>query len=111
MIIAAPSLQIGLGARALFIDQLPAREAIEPIACGDRMRLVTGEQMRKAPARRRSRLEPAVAPAAVEIEPRHRDRKRVVSGKSVSVRVDTGGRRVIKKKQRTPRQPPTTQQK
>src|SRR3546814_20695023 len=29
------------------------------------------------------------------------DRKRVVSGKSVSVRVDLGGRRIIKKKQQT----------
>src|SRR3546814_19300153 len=29
-----------------------------------------------------------------------RDRKRVVSGKSVSVRVDLGGRRIIKKKKR-----------
>src|SRR3546814_15874301 len=30
-----------------------------------------------------------------------RDRKSVVSGKSVSVRVDTGGRRIIKKKKKT----------
>src|SRR3546814_16965064 len=30
--------------------------------------------------------------------PPHRDRKSVVSGKSVSVRVDLGGRRIIKKK-------------
>src|SRR3546814_16456300 len=30
----------------------------------------------------------------------HRDRKSVVSGKSVSVRVDLGGRRIIKKKKR-----------
>src|SRR3546814_17979709 len=29
---------------------------------------------------------------------RHRDRKSVVSGKRVSVRVDLGGRRIIKKK-------------
>src|SRR3546814_14478510 len=29
---------------------------------------------------------------------RYQDRKRVVSGKSVSVRVDLGGRRIIKKK-------------
>src|SRR3546814_16862345 len=31
------------------------------------------------------------------------DRKSVVSGKSVSVRVDTGGRRIIKKKRQTNR--------
>src|SRR3546814_15090118 len=30
-----------------------------------------------------------------------RDRKSVVSGKSVEVRVDTGGRRIIKKKKKT----------
>src|SRR3546814_1979619 len=30
-----------------------------------------------------------------------RDRKRVVSGKSVSVRVDLGGRRIIKKKKKS----------
>src|SRR3546814_14895480 len=33
--------------------------------------------------------------------PRHKDRKRVVEGKSVSVRVDLGGRRIINKKQRS----------
>src|SRR3546814_12034997 len=32
------------------------------------------------------------------------DRKRVVSGKSVSVRVDLGGRRIIKKKKQQTRQ-------
>src|SRR3546814_11773110 len=34
------------------------------------------------------------------LEPREGDRKSVVSGKSVSVRVDLGGRRIIKKKKR-----------
>src|SRR3546814_3246146 len=33
-----------------------------------------------------------------EAPPRDRDRKSVVEGKSVSVRVDLGGRRIIKKK-------------
>src|SRR3546814_14153883 len=37
-------------------------------------------------------------PAAHLADPRARDRKSVVSGKSVSVRVDLGGRRHIKKK-------------
>src|SRR3546814_12077098 len=32
------------------------------------------------------------------VRPRRKDRKSVVSGKSVSVRVDLGGRRIIKKK-------------
>src|SRR3546814_18668729 len=53
-------------------------------------------------------VEPAAVPA-VHL-PAHRlrraragaaDRKRVVSGKSVSVRVDLGGRRIIKKKKHT----------
>src|SRR3546814_19862471 len=34
----------------------------------------------------------------------HSDRKSVVSGKSVSVRVDLGGRRIIKKKKRSKQQ-------
>src|SRR3546814_17982405 len=36
------------------------------------------------------------------------DRKSVVSGKSVSVRVDLGGRRIIKKKQKTHKREVTT---
>src|SRR3546814_12668225 len=36
--------------------------------------------------------------AASSEQPRLRDRKSVVSGKSVSVRVDLGGRRIIKQK-------------
>src|SRR3546814_12621498 len=36
-----------------------------------------------------------------EAPPWRPDRKSVVSGKSVSVRVDLGGRRIIKKKQKT----------
>src|SRR3546814_17124849 len=43
-----------------------------------------------------------VSAAAVQIvDARLADRKSVVSGKSVSVRVDLGGRRIIKKKKRT----------
>src|SRR3546814_12188179 len=52
-------------------------------------------RLRRAGRRLRDRLEPDAA----EEEPRRRgDRKSVVSGKSVSVRVDLGGRRIIKKK-------------
>src|SRR3546814_11898457 len=36
--------------------------------------------------------------ARIALDPSRQDRKSVVSGKSVSVRVDLGGRRVIKKK-------------
>src|SRR3546814_20865828 len=41
-------------------------------------------------------------PAAHEFDPRRRDRKSVVSGKSLSVRVDLGGLRIIKKKNQLP---------
>src|SRR3546814_20901709 len=54
---------------------------------------------------RRDRLEPRARDARASVTPGSRrgcertgDRKSVVSGKSVSVRVDLGGRRIIKKK-------------
>src|SRR3546814_21191520 len=40
-------------------------------------------------------------PAGIHAARRRKDRKSVVSGKSVSVRVDIGGRRIIKKKNYT----------
>src|SRR3546814_16322380 len=43
-------------------------------------------------------LDGEVPAIAVGAQPRTGDRKSVVSGKSVSVRVDLGGRRIIKKK-------------
>src|SRR3546814_14229238 len=49
---------------------------------------------RRAPGRRHR-------PPPLSLEPREGDRKSVVSGKSVSVRVDLGGRRSIKKKKNT----------
>src|SRR3546814_20233847 len=57
----------------------------------------------RAPAllRRASRaniVRPAPLPATAQPEPG--DRKSVVEGKSVSVRVDLGGRRIIKKKKK-----------
>src|SRR3546814_12563995 len=45
--------------------------------------------------------EPPLAREVVRRCHQPRDRQRVVSGKSVSVRVDRGGRRIIKKKIRT----------
>src|SRR3546814_13069081 len=52
-----------------------------------------------------------VVPAAVEVQRIHlpgaqglEDRKSVVSGKSVSVRVDLGGRRILNKKKKTEQQ-------
>src|SRR3546814_15206267 len=44
-------------------------------------------------------LKPIAANDIVEV-PLHGDRKRVVEGKRVSVRVDLGGRRIIKKKKK-----------
>src|SRR3546814_14778804 len=41
-----------------------------------------------------------VGPGILELAGQGADRKSVVSGKSVSVRVDLGGRRIIKKKRR-----------
>src|SRR3546814_17711409 len=50
----------------------------------------------------------ASVPVLVTSElPRPPDRKSVVSGKSVSVRVDLGGRRIIKKKKHYKKRPTT----
>src|SRR3546814_19524515 len=51
------------------------------------------------PSGRRLREQPASARPTLKRRPSDLDRKSVVSGKSVSVRVDPGGRRLIKKKQ------------
>src|SRR5436305_14232719 len=64
-----PSMQVRLGARALFVEQRAGRGAIEPHCRGDIVRLVARDQMREAPAGGRCCLEAAVAPAAIEIEP------------------------------------------
>src|SRR3546814_12638658 len=50
------------------------------------------------PARRRRGVRSAYFPAAQATQTGVVDRKSVVWGKSVSVRVDLGGRRIIKKK-------------
>src|SRR3546814_11294806 len=61
------------------IGTFPGRHAVRPARPGARR--VCRIRARRAPRRQRSG-----------------DRKSVVSGKSVSVRVDLGGRRIIKKK-------------
>ena len=61
-------MQVGLRARALFVDEIARREAVETVGTRDLMRLVAREQMREAPARGRRRLESAVAPAGIEIQ-------------------------------------------
>src|SRR3546814_17293980 len=58
------------------------------------------------PGARRHARRPAVqrngqAAASRSEEAVHRERKRVVEGKSVSVSVDLGGRRIIKKKRKS----------
>src|SRR3546814_12193808 len=56
-------------------------------------------RLRRRPPRREARHRPAAMVAATgETEAPGPDRKSVVSGKSVSVRVDIGGSRIIKKK-------------
>ena len=61
-----------LGALALFVDHQPLEEAIKAIGRGGLVRLVLCQKMGKAPTRCRGRLEPAIAPAAVEKEVLHR---------------------------------------
>src|SRR3546814_16674169 len=66
-----------------------------------RCALVTGVQTCALPiSRRRPRAHPARNLTMRSTKPRYGDRKSVVSGKSVSVRVDLGGRRIIKKKKK-----------
>src|SRR3546814_41319 len=61
---------------------------------------------RTAPVRlqKRVRLAERPRPEKTIVRRQRRDRKSVVSGKSVSVRVDLGGRRLIKKKKTTKQQ-------
>src|SRR3546814_11285579 len=77
---AAPAADAGLAGR------LQTHAAVE--------RLARGAGTRQRRTRRRTS-------AAHRRRRRRKDRKRVVSGKSVSVRVDLGGRRIIKKKNNT----------
>ncbi len=57
------SVQVGLRARALLVDQMAGGEAVEPEGGVERVRLVAGDGVGEAPARGRRRLEAAVAPA------------------------------------------------
>src|SRR3546814_7609125 len=72
------SSDLGRGAGAGLVDGGAAREAVEREWHGERVRLIARDQVREAPARGRRRLEPAIAPAAIEIETVDRDRKSVV---------------------------------
>src|SRR5438128_7181214 len=63
------SMEVGLRAHPLLIDEMAGRETIQTIGGGKRMRFIPRDQMRKAPARCRSCLEAAVTPASIEIQP------------------------------------------
>src|SRR5215468_7086624 len=56
------SMEVGLRADPLLIDEMAGRETIQTIGGGNRMRLIPRDQMRKAPTRCGSCLESAVTP-------------------------------------------------
>src|SRR5262245_45168890 len=63
------SVLVGLRAHALLVDHAACRQAIEPVGGRIWMRLVLGYEVREADAGGRRRLEAAIAPAGIEIEP------------------------------------------
>src|SRR3569833_177943 len=62
------SVQVGLGAAPVLIDQVPGSEAVQAIRACHRMSLVIRQQMGEAPAGGRRCLESAIAPAGIEIQ-------------------------------------------
>ena len=62
-------MQVGLIAHPFFVDHQALFETVEPVRGGCGMWCVAREQMGKTEPTRRGRLESAIAPAAVEIEP------------------------------------------
>src|SRR5258708_35856330 len=66
---AGLSMEIGLGALPFFVYRVARRETVEPIGCRDFVRPICRDKMGKGQARGGRRLEAAVAPAAVEVEP------------------------------------------
>src|SRR3546814_19889321 len=82
-------------------DLFPRREASRPSSRCWRSRELGGAQSRNCSKICPGRPSPPANPPPDPNE----DRKSVVSGKSVSVRVDLGGRRIIKNKQSTPEHP------
>src|SRR3546814_15059550 len=81
---ACPNLSLRAGREGdEAIEQLPARKHLSGERRYGEQRIAAAQQFGEEQKRRR---------------PRCRDRKSVVSVKSVSVHVDLGGRRIIKKK-------------
>src|SRR3546814_13627826 len=80
---------------------LPGREAFAAAPCPKRSGAAPRREERAAaapPVRSRSPAAHRPVPRRDRARPGSADRKSVVSGKGVSVRVDLGGRRIIKKK-------------
>src|SRR5262245_22656981 len=69
MRIQSSSVEVRLGALALFVDGRAAMEAVEPEPRRIYVRLVASNQMGKDEAGRGRGLEAAITPACVEIEP------------------------------------------
>src|SRR6185312_8324301 len=63
------SVQIRLRSLPFLIEQVAGCEAVEAVSARHFLRLFAREQMGKAIAGGRRRLEPAVTPAAVEVQP------------------------------------------
>src|SRR4051812_41674721 len=78
---SACSMQIRLCPGALLVDEPAGGEAVEPEGRRGLVRLVAGDEVREAVAGGRRRLEAAVAPAGIEIEPS--DGRAVDDGRTV----------------------------
>ena len=61
-------MQVRLGARALFVNRQAMPEPVQPIVFGSFVGFVFRQQMGVAISGSRGCLEPAIAPATVEIE-------------------------------------------
>ena len=62
-------MQVGLIAHPFFVNHQAAIETVETVGRGNGMRLIAGKEVGVDVARGRGRLESAVTPAAVEVEP------------------------------------------
>src|SRR3546814_15058107 len=91
--------QLGLAQSLFLVPLFPVPcSLIQAMGCRE-----TFARLSRMPSRRRRHLpyvldlQPRLGDQAPDAAPYPADRKSVVSGKSVSVRVDLGGRRIIKK--------------
>src|SRR5260370_42186300 len=82
---AFSSVKVGLGAAAILIDQLAAREAVQPITPGERMGRLVRQQMSETPPGGRRRLESAITPARVQIQTL--DRRVIDDGRAIHAHV------------------------